>query len=68
MSRIRSTLLALLGALLLPLSGAQARSGCPFDLTCIDDARHAHDQALTLADRYGSDAVLVGDRRRRHAA
>jgi len=59
MSRTRSTLLTLLEALLLPLGGAQARSGCPLDLTCIDDARQAYDRALTLSDRYGSDAVLV---------
>jgi len=59
MFRTRPTLLTLLSALLLPLGGAQAKSGCPLDLTCIDDARQAYDQALTLADRYGSDALLV---------
>jgi len=56
---VRFAFLALLAALLLPIGGAPAKSACPLDLSCTEDARVAHDEALALASKYGADAVLV---------
>jgi hypothetical protein len=55
----RYALLILLAAVLSPLAALQARSDCPVDLRCTDDARIAHAEAMSLAEREGTDSVLV---------